>query len=142
MSGGEWGRVRRLQHTPPDSGLGLTRRGRAQLRGERLGGEDAHRPLEVGIDDRPHELTPAARPAGSTLTDADIQDNTSALASFKADVTGTYAVRLVVRDGMLSDSVTLPGLVVGVLHDNDPLDDLGRAPVNAPGHMEEPAANE
>ena len=69
-----------------------------------------------------------ARPAGSTLTDADIQDNTSALASFRADVTGSYTVRLVVRDGMLSDSVTLPSLVVGVLSDDNPLDDLGRAP--------------
>lgn len=46
----------------------------------------------------------------------------SALASFTADLSGTYAVRLVVRDGMLSDSVTLPGLVVRALHDDDPLD--------------------
>lgn len=82
------------------------------------------------------------RPAGSTLTDADIQDNTSVSALFKADVTGSYTVRLVVRDGMLSDSVTLPGLVVGVVNDDEPWDDLGRAPVNAPGQMEEPAANE
>ena len=82
------------------------------------------------------------RPAGSTLTDADIQDSTSALASFKADVTGTYAVRLVVRDGMLSDSVTLPGLIVGVLHDNDPLDDLGRAPGGLSEQMAEHATYE
>jgi hypothetical protein len=78
-----------------------------------------------------------ARPAGSSLTDADIQDNTNALASFTADVAGSYAVRLVVRDGVLSDSVTLPGLVIGVVHDDDPLDDLGRAPVNVPSGLEE-----
>jgi hypothetical protein len=64
-----------------------------------------------------------SRPAGSALTDADIQDSTSALASFRADVTGTYAVRLVVRDGLATDSAQLPGIVVKFVEDNDPVDD-------------------
>ncbi len=66
------------------------------------------------------------RPAGSALTDADIQDSTSAFASFTGDVKGTYGVKLVVRDGMLADSVVLPDIVLGWLEDNDPLDDLAR----------------
>ena len=64
------------------------------------------------------------RPAGSALTDADIQDNTSALASFKADTSGTYDLRLVVRDGVTSDSDLLSGLVVKLLEDNDPVDEV------------------
>ena len=64
-----------------------------------------------------------ARPAGSALTDADIQDSTTALASFKADVSGTYGVRLVVRDGLAWDSAQLSGIVVKLLEDNDPIDD-------------------
>ena len=75
-----------------------------------------------------YRWTFTARPAGSTLTDADIVDNTAALASFRADVSGTYAVRLVVRDGLASDAVTLPGLVVKLLEDTDPVDDEGAAP--------------
>lgn len=74
-----------------------------------------------------YRWTFTARPAGSTLTDADIVDNTAALASFRADVSGTYAVRLVVRDGLASDAVTLPGLVVKLLEDDDPVDE-GAAP--------------
>ena len=64
-----------------------------------------------------------ARPAGSALTDADIQDSTTALASFKADVSGTYGVRLVVRDGLAWDSAQLSGIVVKLLEDHDPIDD-------------------
>ena len=71
------------------------------------------------------------RPAGSALTDADIQDNTSALASFKADTSGTYDLRLVVRDGVTSDSDLLSGLVVKLLQDHDPVDDDGVAPGSA-----------
>ena len=71
------------------------------------------------------------RPAGSALTDADIQDNTSALASFQADTSGTYDLRLVVRDGVTSDSDLLSGLVVKLLQDTDPVDDDGVAPGNA-----------
>jgi sirohydrochlorin ferrochelatase len=63
------------------------------------------------------------RPADSALTDADIQDSTSALASFKADTSGTYAVRLVVRDGLASDSALLSGIVVKIVEDHDPVDD-------------------
>jgi hypothetical protein len=41
---------------------------------------------------------------------------------------GTYGVKLVVRDGMLADSVELPDIVLGALDDSDPLDDLSRRP--------------
>jgi sirohydrochlorin ferrochelatase len=68
------------------------------------------------------------RPADSALTDADIQDSTSALASFKADTSGTYAVRLVVRDGLASDSALLTGIVVKIVQDDDPVDDATAAP--------------
>ena len=71
------------------------------------------------------------RPAGSALTDADIQDNTSALASFQADTSGTYDLRLVVRDGVTSDSDLLSGLVVKLLEDSDPVDDEVLAPGSA-----------
>ncbi len=40
---------------------------------------------------------------------------------------GTYGVKLVVRDGMLADSVVLPDIVLNALDDNDPLD-LNRRP--------------
>ena len=75
-----------------------------------------------------YRWTFTSRPAGSALTDADIVDSTSALASFTGDVKGTYGVKLVVRDGMLADSVVLPDIVLGWLEDNDPLDDLNRRP--------------
>ena len=75
-----------------------------------------------------YRWTFTSRPAGSALTDADITNSTSALASFSGDVKGTYGVKLVVRDGMLSDSVQVEGLIVGILDDNDPLDDLHRRP--------------
>ena len=75
-----------------------------------------------------YRWTFTSRPAGSALTDADITNSTSALASFSGDVKGTYGVKLVVRDGMLSDSVQVEGLIVGILDDNDPLDDLTRRP--------------
>lgn len=69
-----------------------------------------------------YRWTFTARPAGSALTDADIVNSTSALASFSGDVKGTYGVKLVVRDGMLADSVVLPDIVLGWLDDSDPLD--------------------
>ena len=75
-----------------------------------------------------YRWTFTSRPAGSALTDADIVDSTSALASFTGDVKGTYSVKLVVRDGMLADSVVLPDIVLGYVHDSDPLDDLNRRP--------------
>ena len=75
-----------------------------------------------------YRWTFTSRPAGSALTDADITNSTSALASFSGDVKGTYGVKLVVRDGILSDSVQVEGLIVGILDDNDPLDDLHRRP--------------
>ncbi|MEY3209871.1 MAG: Chitinase precursor [Pseudomonadota bacterium] len=68
------------------------------------------------------------RPAGSALTDADIVDSTSALASFKADTSGTYGVRLVVRDGFTSSSDLVPGIVVKVVEDSDPVDEDTTAP--------------
>ena len=74
-----------------------------------------------------YRWTFTSRPAGSALTDADIVDSTSALASFSGDVKGTYGVKLVVRDGMLADSVVLPDIVLNALDDNDPLD-LNRRP--------------
>ena len=70
-----------------------------------------------------YRWTFTSRPAGSALTDADIQDSTTALASFKADVSGTYGVRLVVRDGLAWDSAQLSGIVVKLLEDHDPIDD-------------------
>ncbi|MCK6525180.1 PKD domain-containing protein [Myxococcota bacterium] len=75
-----------------------------------------------------YRWTFTTKPAGSTLTDADIQDSTSALASFKADTSGTYGVRLVVRDGLASDTDLLPGIVVKLLQDHDPVDDDTTAP--------------
>lgn len=56
-------------------------------------------------------------PAGSALTSADLNNSTSAQASFTPDVEGTYAVRLRVSDGLLSDSTTL-----SAADDHDPLD--------------------
>ena len=82
-----------------------------------------------------YRWTFTARPAGSALTDADIVNSTSALASFSGDVKGTYGVKLVVRDGMLADSVELPDIVLGWLDDSDPLDDLTRRP-GTPQHAE------
>lgn len=41
---------------------------------------------------------------------------------------GTYGVKLVVRDGMLADSVVLPDIVLSAVHDNDPLEDFTRRP--------------
>jgi hypothetical protein len=75
-----------------------------------------------------YRWTFTARPAGSALTDADIVNSTSSLASFTGDVRGTYGVKLVVRDGMLADSVVLPDIVLSAVHDNDPLEDLTRRP--------------
>lgn len=75
-----------------------------------------------------YRWTFTSRPAGSALTDADIVDSTSALASFTGDVKGTYGVKLVVRDGMLADSVVLPDIVLNAVDDNDPLEDLTRHP--------------
>ncbi|MBK7758856.1 MAG: hypothetical protein IPI35_21165 [Deltaproteobacteria bacterium] len=69
-----------------------------------------------------------SRPADSALTDADIQDNTAALASFTADVQGTWQVKLTVRDQSHADAVILPDIVLKALEDHDPLDDLNRRP--------------
>ena len=69
-----------------------------------------------------------SRPADSALTDADIQDNTAALASFTADVEGTWQVKLTVRDQSHSDAVLLPDIILKGLHDHEPWDDLKRRP--------------
>jgi hypothetical protein len=69
-----------------------------------------------------------SRPADSALTDADINDNTAALASFTADVGGTWQVKLTVRDQSLADAVLLPDIILKTLEDDDPLDDLSRRP--------------
>lgn len=82
-----------------------------------------------------YRWTFTARPAGTALTDSDIVGGTSALASCTGDVKGTYGVNLAVRDGMLADSVILPDIVVGYVHDSDPLDDLNRRP-GEPQHVE------
>ena len=63
-----------------------------------------------------------SRPSGSVLGDADISGGTTAAASFTADVSGPYVFKLTVRDGGLGDSVTLPEMTLGVLHDTDPID--------------------
>ena len=69
-----------------------------------------------------------SRPADSALTDADIQDNTAALASFTADVEGTWQVKLTVRDQSHADAVLLPEIILKTLDDHDPLDDITRRP--------------
>ena len=68
------------------------------------------------------------RPSGSALTNADIQDNTSAQASFTADVEGVWQVQLTVRDHSLADAVLLPDIILKGYRDDDPIDDLGAAP--------------
>ena len=69
-----------------------------------------------------------SRPADSALTDADIQDNTAALAAFTADVDGTWQVKLTVRDQSHADAVLLPDIILRGVHDHDPIDDLSRRP--------------
>ena len=69
-----------------------------------------------------------SRPADSALTDADIKDNTSALASFTADIEGTWQVKLTVRDQIHADAVLLPDIVLKGVNDHDPWDDLNRRP--------------
>ena len=69
-----------------------------------------------------------SRPADSALTDADIQDNTAALASFTADVEGTWQVKLTVRDQSLADAILLPDIVLKGVNDHDPWDDITRRP--------------
>ena len=69
-----------------------------------------------------------SRPSGSALTNDDIQDNTSAQASFTADVGGVWQVQLTVRDHSLADTVLLPDIVLRGVHDSDPWDDLSATP--------------
>ena len=69
-----------------------------------------------------------SRPSGSALTNDDIQDNTSAQASFTADVDGVWQVQLTVRDHSLADAVLLPDIILKGFDDSDPWDDLGAAP--------------
>ncbi|MEY3210388.1 MAG: hypothetical protein RIT28_869 [Pseudomonadota bacterium] len=59
-----------------------------------------------------------AVPADSTTA---IDDSTSEITSFTADKSGTYKVKLTVRDGLSSDSVLLPEIVVKALDDDDPI---------------------
>ena len=61
-------------------------------------------------------------PTGSTLTTADISGRTTAKASFTADMSGDYGFELKVRDGSLSDSVTLPEITLDAIHHTDPID--------------------
>jgi hypothetical protein len=63
-----------------------------------------------------------SRPTGSVLTTLDISDRTTATASFTADATGPYGFKLTVRDGALSDSVTLPDITLGAIDYDDPID--------------------
>jgi hypothetical protein len=57
-------------------------------------------------------------PAGSVTT---IDESTSEITSFTADVSGTYQVRLTVRDGLAADAVLLPDLVLSGLEDAEPI---------------------
>ena len=57
-------------------------------------------------------------PAESTAT---IDESTEVETSFTADKSGTYQVRLTVRDGVASDAVLLPDLVLRGLDDADPI---------------------
>ena len=75
-----------------------------------------------------------SRPSGSALTNDDIQDNTSAQASFTADVDGVWQVQLTVRDHSLADAVLLPDIVLRGFDDDDPIDDLSAIP--SPGLAE------
>ncbi|MCK6517956.1 PKD domain-containing protein [Myxococcota bacterium] len=80
-----------------------------------------------------------SRPADSALTDADIQDNTSALASFTGDVDGTWQVKLTVRDQSHADAVLLPDIILKGLHDHDPWDITSRRPGELRGlHDDDP----
>ncbi|MCK6520223.1 PKD domain-containing protein [Myxococcota bacterium] len=57
-------------------------------------------------------------PAEST---AAVDDSTDVTTSFTADKSGTYQVKLTVRDGMASDAVQLPDLVLRALDDAEPI---------------------
>ena len=57
-------------------------------------------------------------PAGSATA---IDESTSEVTSFTADKSGTYQVKLTVRDGYSSDAVLLSDIVVKALDDNDPI---------------------
>jgi hypothetical protein len=59
-----------------------------------------------------------AVPAGASPA---IDESTSEITSFTADKSGTYQVKLTVRDGIASDAVLLPDIVVKALDDNDPI---------------------
>jgi hypothetical protein len=59
-----------------------------------------------------------AVPAGSTTA---IDESTSEITSFTADKSGTYQVKLTVRDGLSADSVLLPDLVLQALDDAEPI---------------------
>ena len=50
-----------------------------------------------------------------------IDDSTSELTSFTADKSGTYQVKLTVRDGLAADAVLLPDIVVKTLEDAEPI---------------------
>ena len=50
-----------------------------------------------------------------------IDDSTSELTSFTADKSGTYQVKLTVRDGLAADAVLLPDIVVRALDDAEPI---------------------
>ena len=69
-----------------------------------------------------------SRPSGSALTNDDIEDNSSAQASFTADVEGVWQVQLTVRDHSLADAVLLPDIVLKGVHDSDPWDKRPAAP--------------
>jgi hypothetical protein len=57
-------------------------------------------------------------PAGSATN---IDESTSEITSFTADKSGTYQVKLTVRDGYAADAVLLPDIVVKTLDDAEPI---------------------
>ena len=63
----------------------------------------------------------ASLPAGSTLSAADLHSSTQSSASFAPDLSGTYALRLTVRDAQRWDSA-LVTVIVRNQEDSDPLD--------------------
>lgn len=57
-------------------------------------------------------------PAESTAT---IDESTEVMTTFTADKSGTYQVKLTVRDGLAADAVLLPDLVLRGLEDAEPI---------------------
>ena len=90
-----------LPNVPPDADAGLpmvVQLGAAAT----LNGTASHDP-DNGPQPLTYQWTLVSKPAASGLTNASIQDATTATPSFTPDVAGIYVLRLDVSDGALSD---------------------------------------